>query len=328
MAALPWVVGVVVLLALADACAVVMARACTDAYHAFMRKLPLNGGNGMKAEECFILPAPEPTWRQAGQVVRGDGFALGAAFLRGAAGAGGGFPCADVAARPGRFPCQIRGMFGRGRMRDERGMRERRLRSEFRQKLRLRKRIHREEDDDSGERDVAIRDKGHAYASQFLTAHERGPKSRQPRSARADQCRSACAARPARAILPTQPASESRPSPAVATAARRAPPRVAAKPSSPGRNPIQRNPAKCRAAEWIPGKWSPPRCVSWSVSQWRAGAECQPRRSCHARPSGKPEHTIQPRSAFICGSACRARGKVMAGFGAIRREPPPRGAAF
>ena len=66
--ALPWVAGMVVLLALADACAVVMARACTDAYHAFMRKLPLNGGNAMKAEECFILPAPEPTWRQAGEV--------------------------------------------------------------------------------------------------------------------------------------------------------------------------------------------------------------------------------------------------------------------
>ena len=68
MGALPWVAVLVVLLALADACAVVMARACTDAYHAFMRKLPLNGGNGMKAEECFILPAPEPAWRQAGQV--------------------------------------------------------------------------------------------------------------------------------------------------------------------------------------------------------------------------------------------------------------------
>ncbi len=51
MGALTWVAGVVVLLALADACAVVMARACTDAYHAFMRKLPLNGGNAMKALE-------------------------------------------------------------------------------------------------------------------------------------------------------------------------------------------------------------------------------------------------------------------------------------
>lgn len=55
MAAWPWVVGVVLLLAVADACQVVMARICTDAYNGFMRKLPLNGGNAMKAEECFIL---------------------------------------------------------------------------------------------------------------------------------------------------------------------------------------------------------------------------------------------------------------------------------
>jgi hypothetical protein len=51
MAALPWAAGVVVLLALADACHVLMARRCTDAYNGFMRKLPLNGGNAMKAEE-------------------------------------------------------------------------------------------------------------------------------------------------------------------------------------------------------------------------------------------------------------------------------------
>lgn len=69
MAALPWVAGVVVLLALADACQVVMGRICTDAYNGFMRKLPLNGGNAMKAEECFVLPAPDPGWRQAGQVL-------------------------------------------------------------------------------------------------------------------------------------------------------------------------------------------------------------------------------------------------------------------
>ena len=61
MGALPWVEGVVVLLALADACAVVMARACTDAYHAFKRKLPLNGGNGMKAEEL-------QAWQRCGLV--------------------------------------------------------------------------------------------------------------------------------------------------------------------------------------------------------------------------------------------------------------------
>lgn len=41
--ALPWVSGVVLLLALVDACEVVMRRACTDAWHRFMRKLPLNG---------------------------------------------------------------------------------------------------------------------------------------------------------------------------------------------------------------------------------------------------------------------------------------------
>jgi hypothetical protein len=69
MAALPWAAAPVVLLALADACQVVMARICTDAYNAFMRKLPLNGGNAMKAEECFVLPLPEPGWRQAGQVL-------------------------------------------------------------------------------------------------------------------------------------------------------------------------------------------------------------------------------------------------------------------
>ena len=69
MAALPWVAGVVVLLALADACQAVMARICTDAYNAFMRKLPLNGGNAMKAEECFVLPAPDLGWRQAGRVL-------------------------------------------------------------------------------------------------------------------------------------------------------------------------------------------------------------------------------------------------------------------
>lgn len=69
MAALPWVTGVVVLLALADACQAVMARICTDAYNGFMRKLPLNGGNAMKAEECFVLPAPHLGWRQAGRVL-------------------------------------------------------------------------------------------------------------------------------------------------------------------------------------------------------------------------------------------------------------------
>ena len=69
LGALPWVARVVVLLAMADACQAVMARNCTDAYHAFMRKLPLNGGNALMAEECFVLPTTEPGWWQAGQVL-------------------------------------------------------------------------------------------------------------------------------------------------------------------------------------------------------------------------------------------------------------------
>jgi hypothetical protein len=69
MAVLPWVAGVLVLLAVADACQGVMVRICTDAYNGFMRKLPLNGGNAMKAQESFVLPATEPGWRQAGQVL-------------------------------------------------------------------------------------------------------------------------------------------------------------------------------------------------------------------------------------------------------------------
>ena len=68
MAALPWAAGVVVLLALADAGQVAMARVFTVAYNRFMQKLPLNGGNAMKAEE-FMLPAPVLGWRETGQVV-------------------------------------------------------------------------------------------------------------------------------------------------------------------------------------------------------------------------------------------------------------------
>jgi hypothetical protein len=67
MGALPWVCGVVALLAFVDACQVVMARGCTAAYNSLMRKLPLNGGNAMKAEECFLLPVPE--WRHLGQLL-------------------------------------------------------------------------------------------------------------------------------------------------------------------------------------------------------------------------------------------------------------------
>ena len=56
------------LLGLADAVQLTMARAFTDAYNRFMRKLPLNGGNAMKAEE-FVLPAPELGSQHAGQVL-------------------------------------------------------------------------------------------------------------------------------------------------------------------------------------------------------------------------------------------------------------------
>ena len=68
MAALPWAAGVVVLLALADAGQGAMARVFTDAYNRFMRKLPLNGGNAMKAEE-FMMPSPELGWRDTGKVL-------------------------------------------------------------------------------------------------------------------------------------------------------------------------------------------------------------------------------------------------------------------
>ena len=85
-----------------------------------------------------------------GAGVRGDGFAFGAAFLWGVAGAGGGFSCADERGRgagnvsPPRAVGGYEGMFGGGRLRDERGMRERRLRGEFRQRLRLREREQRD----------------------------------------------------------------------------------------------------------------------------------------------------------------------------------------
>ena len=68
MAALPWAVVVVVLLAVVDAGQVAMARVFTDAYNRFMRKLPVNGGNAMKAEE-FVLPAPELGLQHAWQVL-------------------------------------------------------------------------------------------------------------------------------------------------------------------------------------------------------------------------------------------------------------------
>ncbi len=68
MVPLSWAAGMVLLLALADAGQVAMARVFTDSYNRFMQKLPLNGGNAMKAEE-FVLPAPELGWRDAGKVL-------------------------------------------------------------------------------------------------------------------------------------------------------------------------------------------------------------------------------------------------------------------
>lgn len=73
MAALPWAGSVVGLLALADACQLALARIFTDAYNRFMQKLPLNGGNAMKAEDVFQLPPPELGWREAGLVLRALG---------------------------------------------------------------------------------------------------------------------------------------------------------------------------------------------------------------------------------------------------------------
>ena len=73
MAALPWAAATVVLLALADAGQSAMARVFTDAYNRFMQKLPLNGGNAMKAEDAFALPPLELGWRQAGLVLRALG---------------------------------------------------------------------------------------------------------------------------------------------------------------------------------------------------------------------------------------------------------------
>ena len=67
VAMLPWTVGAVLLLTMVDAGQVALARTFTDAYNRFMRKLPLNGGNAMKAEE-FSLPAPDLRLRDAGKV--------------------------------------------------------------------------------------------------------------------------------------------------------------------------------------------------------------------------------------------------------------------
>jgi len=69
MAALPWMAGVVGLLAVADAGQVALARVFTDAYNRLMRELPLNGGRAVKAEDCLLLPAPVLGLRQAGLVL-------------------------------------------------------------------------------------------------------------------------------------------------------------------------------------------------------------------------------------------------------------------
>ncbi len=74
MAGLPWAAGVVVLLALADAGQVALARVFTEAYNRFMAKVPLNGGPSTKAqaagaEEWLVLPAPALGMRDAGQVL-------------------------------------------------------------------------------------------------------------------------------------------------------------------------------------------------------------------------------------------------------------------
>ena len=263
-----------------------------------------------------------------GAGARGDGFAFGAAFLRGVAGAGGGFPCADVGRGRGKIspPRPLGGyeggMFGWGWMRDERGMRERRLRGEFRKRLRLRERNH-------GKEDHAIhRGEAGSYASQFLAAYERPSESREPRITLAAKCHSARAARPAR---------KPRPAPAVATAARRAPPRTAAKPDAAGRNPAKRGAAKrsatkrgaikCPFGEWTPGKC---RRAEWRATERRATercavADCRSPHSRHARRSGNAECTARPDDAASDGSArksraCRSGGKVNAGFGACGKS--------
>ena len=65
---LPWMVVLMGLLALVDAGQAAMARVVTEAYNRFMRKLPINGGNAIKAEE-FVLPVPELGWRDTGKVL-------------------------------------------------------------------------------------------------------------------------------------------------------------------------------------------------------------------------------------------------------------------
>ena len=70
---LPWVAGLVVVLALVDACSVAMARRAVESYHRFMARVPLNGGNLPKAEEWLVLPGPDLGIRDAGSVLRALG---------------------------------------------------------------------------------------------------------------------------------------------------------------------------------------------------------------------------------------------------------------
>ncbi len=77
-AALPWVAGMVILLALADACCVALARRAVEAYNRFMARVPLNGGPSTKAqakepEEWLVLPGPDLGIRDAGSVLRALG---------------------------------------------------------------------------------------------------------------------------------------------------------------------------------------------------------------------------------------------------------------
>ncbi len=70
LAVLPWVGGVLLVLAMGDACHVALGRRARAACDAFMRKLPLNGGNVPKAEDWLMLPEEERGWKQVGPAMR------------------------------------------------------------------------------------------------------------------------------------------------------------------------------------------------------------------------------------------------------------------
>lgn len=87
IALLPWMAGFVVLVALADACSVAMARRAGESYQRFMARVPLNGGPSAKAqggkpstraqadraEDWLALPPPDLRVRDAGLVLRASG---------------------------------------------------------------------------------------------------------------------------------------------------------------------------------------------------------------------------------------------------------------